>query len=183
MRLRLLLILLLSFGTVCSNAQQFSVSTNMLDYLALGTINADFSYAFSRHWSAMIGARYNPFTYGEGDGQLQYRQQSYSVGVRMWPWHILSGWWFASKIRYQEYNTGGIISSQTQEGDRFGIGLYSGYTHMLSHRFNLEFGIGFWGGLDKYTRYSCPRCGIRNDEGSGTFILPDDWVISLVYVF
>ena len=183
MKIKLVLMLALLGGTVCCHAQRFSVSTNLLDYVALGTLNADFSYAFSRHWSTMFGIRYNPFTYGDGQGQFQNRQQSYSLGIRMWPWHIMSGWWFGSKIRYQEYNVGGIISPQTREGDRYGVGLYSGYTHMISHRFNLEFGLGLWGGWDRYTRYNCPRCGIEIDEGSRVFVLPDDWIVSLVYVF
>ena len=171
--------------SMMSHAQKFSISTNLLDYVALGTLNADVSYAFSRHWSVVAGARYNPFTFGAGEsgGQFQSRQQSYSAGVRLWPWHIWSGWWFASKIRYQEYNIGGILSQKTSEGDRCGIGVYSGYTHMLSPHFNIEFGLGFWGGMDVYKVYSCPECGYTVDDGKRGFILPGDIMISLVYVF
>jgi hypothetical protein len=131
------------------------------------------------------GARYNPFTFRKGDPgrQFQCRQQSYSLGVRMWPWHIWSGWWFAAKLRYQEYNVGGISGPETREGDRAGIGLYSGYTYMISNHFNIEFGLGLWGGLDAYSRYDCPVCGIREDSGRKGFVLPDDVLIALVYVF
>ena len=166
-------------------AQKVSVSTNLLGYAELGTLNADVSYAFSRHWNITAGVRYNPFTFRNGDSQrqFQHRQISYSAGIRMWPWHIWSGWWFASKIRYQEYNSGGIIDSTTQEGDRFGLGLYSGYTHMISPHFNIEFGLGLWGGVDIYRRYSCPTCGYVLDSGNKEFLLPDDIMVSLVYVF
>ena len=78
---------------------------------------------------------------------------------------------------------GGIVSRETQEGDRVGIGLYSGYTMMLSRHFNIEFGAGFWTGLDIYRKYSCPVCGLTTDKGRKGFILPDDIMISLVYVF
>lgn len=185
MRLKTILTLSLLSWQLLASAQKVSVSTNVLDCLALGTMNVDVSYAFSRHWSAVAGVRYNPFTFMKGDPQKQFqcRQQSYSAGVRMWPWHILSGWWFASKIRYQEYNVGGILGPQTREGDRFGLGLYSGYTHMISSHFNLEFGLGIWGGLDYYTKYSCPNCGVKIEEGHGGFMLPDDVMLSLVYVF
>lgn len=185
MRLNVLLSIAALTISFISNAQKFSISTNLLDYAALGTMNVDVSYAFSRHWSVMAGARYNPFTYRRGDQneQFQYRQQSYSAGVRLWPWHIWSGWWFSSKIRYQEYNTGGIFSPKTREGDRVGIGLYSGYTYMIAPHFNLEFGLGFWGGVDLYKLYSCPICGFTIDRGETAFILPDDIMISLVYVF
>lgn len=156
-----------------------------MGYAALGTLNLDASYAVSRHWSLTLGARYNPFTFHKGDPQRQFqsRQQSYSVGARMWPWHIWSGWWFASKLRYQEYNQGGILSRETTEGDRVGVGLYSGYTYMVSSHFNVEFGIGLWTGADFYTRYSCPTCGQTLDKGRRGFLLPDDIMISLAYVF
>ena len=172
-------------SSVSVMAQKLSVSTNLLDYACLGTLNADMSYAFSRHWSLIAGARYNPFTFRKDQPQRQFqlRQQSYAAGVRLWPWHIWSGWWFASKLRYQEYNVGGIWGPETSEGDRYGIGLYSGYTYMVSPHFNVEFGLGLWGGADFYKEYTCPACGITVDSGKKGFLLPDDVMISLVYVF
>ena len=182
--------LLLAFAAMLlagskSEAQTMSVSTNVLDYACLGTLNADVSYSLSRRWSITAGARYNPFTFrkGDPDRQFQMRQQSYSIGARLWPWHTWSGWWFAGKIRYQEYNFGGIRSPETREGDRFGGGLYAGYTYMLSPRFNIEFGLGLWSGLDVYKCYSCPVCGVTLKSGKTRFILPDDIMISFAYVF
>ena len=165
------------------HAQKLSLSVNLLDCAALGTLNADMSYTLARRWSVDVGVRYNPFTFRRGTRQFQMRQQSYAAGVRLWPWHTLSGWWFASKLRYQEYNFGGIVSSQAQEGDRLGVGLYAGYTHMISRHFNIEFGMGAWAGADFYRRYSCTVCGTTVAEGAKTFVLPDDLAISIVYVF
>lgn len=168
-----------------SEAQTLSLSTNLLDYACLGTLNADVSYSLSRRWSVTAGARYNPFTFrkGDPDKQFQLRQQSYSLGARLWPWHTWSGWWFAGKLRYQEYNSGGIRSLETREGDRFGAGLYAGYTYMLTSHLNIEFGLGLWSGLDVYRCYSCPVCGVTLESGKTHFILPDDIMISLAYVF
>ena len=131
MRSRILFVVLLLTLPFSVKAGRFALSTNLLGYAELGTMNIDASYAVSRRWSVTAGARYNPFTYNKGDAdrQFQYRQQSYSIGARMWPWHIWSGWWFAAKARYQEYNTGGILSRETSEGDRVGAGLYSGYRY------------------------------------------------------
>ena len=156
------------------SAQKFSISTDLLGYARLGTMNLDASYALARRWSLTAGVRYNPFTFrkGDPDRQFQYRQQSCSVGMRLWPWHAWSGWWFAGKLRYQEYNYGGLISEKTEEGDRFGAGLYSGYTHMLSPHF-----------ISSYRQYSCPVCGLTVEKGEKFFLLPDDVMISLVYVF
>mgnify|MGYP003295596486 CR=1 FL=1 len=180
-----LIIMLISMTSLPSYAQKLSLSTNLLDYACLGTMNADVSYSVSRRWSVMAGVRYNPFTFNEDDPQEQFqmRQQSYAVGARLWPWHTMSGWWFAGKTRWQEYNVGGIFSPRTKEGDRFGAGLYAGYAHMLSSHFNIEFGLGVWAGADVYKVYSCQQCGLTIDSGTKAFVLPDDVMISLVYVF
>lgn len=174
-----------AISSLKSEAQTVSLSTNLLDYACLGTLNADVSYSLSRRWSITAGARYNPFTFrkGDPDKQFQLRQQSYSLGARLWPWHTWSGWWFAGKLRYQEYNSGGIRSLETREGDRFGAGLYAGYTYMLTSHLNIEFGLGLWSGLDVYRCYSCPVCGVTLESGKTHFILPDDIMISLAYVF
>ena len=179
-----IIIALLAFYPSGLSARKFSLSTDLMGYAELGTFNAEASYALSRRVSLNVGARYNPFTFNEGEeGQFQYRQQSYSVGARVWPWHIWSGWWMAGKLRYQEYNKGGLISSEAEEGDRFGAGLYSGYTYMLNPHFNIEVGVGMWAGVSYYDRYSCPTCGLTVESGVKYFLLPDDFMISLVYVF
>lgn len=164
---------------------RYSISTNLLDYVKLATFNVEGSYALSRHWSISAGARYNPFTFREGDPQrqFQYRQQSYSLGARWWLWHTWSGWWLSGKVRYQEYNVGGIVSRKTEEGDRGGLGFYAGYTQMLTPHLNLEFGLGMWGGMSWYNVYSCPTCGLTMDSGKTWFARPDDIMVSLVYVF
>lgn len=180
-----LIVVLISIASLPSYAQKLSFSTNLLDYACLGTLNADVSYSVSRRWSIMAGIRYNPFTFREDkpQDQFQLRQQSYAAGVRLWPWHTMSGWWFAGKLRYQEYNYGGIFSSESEEGDRFGAGLYSGYTYMLTRHLNLEFGAGLWSGISFYRRYSCQKCGRTIGHGRKYFLLPDDLMISVAYVF
>ena len=181
----LVLIALLMSASYCCMAQRLSVSTNILGYAALGTLNIEGSYSISRRVSITAGAEYNPFTFRKDvpERQMQLRQRSGSLGLRFWPWHTWSGWWFAGKGRFQEYNFGGIVSRETDEGDRLGMGLYTGYTHMLSPHFNIEFGLGVWAGLDWYRTYSCQVCGVTLNSGRRTFVLPDDIMISLVYVF
>ena len=168
-----------------SQARRFSLSTNIVDYLNLGTLNLEASYGLSRHWSLNAGVRYNPFTYNlpEKGSQMQNRKQSYEIGVRMWPWHVFSGWWVAAKAKYQEYNAGGIFSPETEEGDGYGVGFSAGYSLMLLPSLNMEFGLGFWTGMKKYTIYDCPACGQVTESGTKAFILPNELLLSLVYVF
>ena len=42
-------------------ADGFSVSTNLVGYAWLGTLNAEGSYAFDRKWSVTAGVEYNPY--------------------------------------------------------------------------------------------------------------------------
>lgn len=183
LRVCLAAVMMLVSGT--SYARKFSVSTDLLGYARLGTLNMDASYSLSRKLSVTAGVRYNPFTFRQGDPERQFqdRQISCSAGVRIWPWHTLSGWWFSGKVRWQEYNRGGLVSRRTEEGDRYGAGVYGGYTYMLSSHFNIEFGIGLWAGIADYNRYSCPVCGLKIEDGRKFFLLPDDVMISVAYVF
>ena len=167
------------------HGQNVSVSTNLVDYADFGTLNLDASCAVAQHWSINAGMKYNPFSFpgGADGGNMQSRQQTYSIGTRYWPWHIFSGWWACVKAQYQEYNRGGISSPETCEGDRFGAGLSGGYTYMLGRHFNIEAGAGVWGGADKYTVYSCPTCGRTLDKGNKTFVMLNEVLLSLTYVF
>ncbi len=156
-------------------AQRFSVGTNGVDWLTLGTLNLEAGAAVAKHFSVHVGAEYNPWTFMAGDQQkqLQTRHVSYWGGVRWWPWFVYSGWWVAAEARYSMYNLGGIIKRSAEEGDAYGGGIYGGYTIMLTDRWNLDLGVGVWGGYKNYTRYNCPVCGVITEEGSGAFVLPD----------
>jgi len=167
-----------------ARAQQWGLSTNVVDLLNMGTLNAELSYGCGRHWSVVADVKYNPFQYASGtENQVQHRQQLYALGARWWPWHIQSGWWFAGKAQYQEYNMGGLVSAKTEEGDAYGGGLTAGYTHMLSPHLNLEFGLGFWNGYKKYVVYACPHCGAKLESGEKYFFAPNDVMLSLAFVF
>ena len=178
-----LIALLLAASCMGAAAQEWSLSTNAADYADFGTLNAEMGYAFARHWNASAGVRYNPFSFQSDGEPFQSRQRTFSAGVRYWPWHIYSGWWMSGKVQYQEYNRGGIRSPETREGERVGGGLSAGYTYMLAPWLNLEFGLGLWAGRDRYTVYSCPVCGSTEDRGQGFFLLPNDILLGLSFIF
>jgi len=176
-------LLIIAGISVECRAQEFALSTNMLDYANLGTLNLKASYGFARHWSIDAGMKYNPFSFNTGEGEARNRQLSYSAGAKYWPWHIYSGWWVSGGVRYQEYNSGGISSVQTSEGDRFGGSLGGGYTYMLSPHFNIDFGLGLWAGYDIFTTYACQSCGKVVSEGGKYFVRPSDVTLALTYIF
>jgi hypothetical protein len=179
------LLLCLAFLPGKAGAQDLAVSTNVLDYARLGTLNLEASLGVARHWTLNAGAKYNPFSFDNngGEDQMQLRQRSLSLGTRFWPWHIHSGWWLSAKVQAQEYNEGGVRSLQTEEGERYGGGLGAGYTYMLHKHFNLEVGAGVWAGKNRYTVYACPVCGKETGGGERTFVRPSEILLSLIYIF
>ena len=78
---------------------------------------------------------------------------------------------------------GGIFTPDTEEGYMYGGGLSGGYTYMINAHLNVDFGLGMWAGARKFTVYSCPRCGRKVKNGIGAFVLPNDLLIALTYVF
>lgn len=165
------------------NGQNVSVSTNLADYAMLGTLNVGASVGVDRHWTVDASLKYNPFTFRSDFGTGQYQQRLLSAGAKWWPWHIFSGWWACAKAQYQEFSNGGFSSAEISEGDRYGGNLSAGYTYMLGEHLNLDFGLGLWGGYEKYVTYACPNCGSVVDEGAKYFILPSDIILSLSYIF
>lgn len=173
---------LLCLGCMAA-AQEFGVSANLAELAAGGTLNIEASYGFARHWSVNAGAKFNPFSFGEGTDAVLLRQRSLSAGTRWWPWHIYSGWWMGAAMRYQEFAEGGLSGPETTEGDRFGGALSAGYSAMLGPHVNLDFGLGAWGGYSIYTTYACQSCGRRIAAGSRTFILPGDIILAVSFIF
>ena len=181
--LTLLIPLLLAVAESMASGQEFALSTNLADYAELGTLNFSASYGVSRHWSLNADLKYNPFTYKKEESLLQHRQRSISAGARYWPWHIFSGWWLSAAVKYQEYNSGGLVSAVTTEGDRFGGSFGGGYTFMLAPFLNFDFGLELWTGYDSYTTYACPSCGKKVGEGGKIFLLPADILLGLSFIF
>ena len=168
-----------------SKNQRWSIGTNLIDYANFGTINAEGSVAVSRHITINAAARYNPWTFRkyERETQMENRVRQASLGVRYWPWHVYSGWWLGGRAQYQEYNRGGIRRPLTEEGDAFGVGLSFGYTMMVNKHLNMEFGAGVWGGGKSYVHFEYPRYGKVLDTGTTWFVMPNDLLVSLVWIF
>lgn len=186
---RLIKYLIAVFSFMCisymSDAQEFAISSNILQYANMLTLNAEASVSVSRHISFDAGVLYNPFRFKAGHDRHDFnnRQRAFYGGVRYWPWHVYSGWWFSGHAKYQEYNNGGLRRLETREGDRYGAGVSFGYTYMLASFLNLEMGAGVWGGIDNYRIYSCPVCGETIGSGRKAFILPDSLTLALSFIF
>lgn len=184
---RALLLLLLGLAGLSASAQRVAVQTNVLDWAALGTVNAELNVAVARHFSVMAGGRYNPWSFTGHNPECTIMNQHTTAyaGVRYWPWYVHSGWWFAAKGQWQEYANTGIWRAALKEGKGgLGGGLSLGYTYMLAKHFNLEFGAGMWVvHYKEHHFYDSPAKLSVRKEGPATFVYPDFLSVSFAYVF
>ena len=186
-RLLLIGVLGLILPLTCG-AQIWTVQTNVVDWAALGTVNAEVGVSLSQHFSLVAGGRYNPWEFRDKkfDVPVQLQQQTAYLGARYWPWYVNSGFWITAKAQYiPSFSVTGIWSNALYEGKN-GIGgaLSLGYTFMLSKHFNLEIGAGGWAGaFQEYHHWNSPNKYFENEEDRKIFILPDQLSLSFVYVF
>ena len=177
-------VLLLSAPSYGQESARWSLSTNAIDWATLLTTNVSAQYSLSQHLTLEGQARWNPWTFNKGgESQLQTRQRTFSLGARWWPWYTYSGWWVSARGQISEYNFGGLRTMETEEGDAAGLVLSAGYSFQLKKWLNIDFGAAFWGGYKRYVKYACPNCGNRTDQGEKAFVLPDEVLISAMFIF
>ena len=93
----------------------------------------------------------------------------------------VTGWMIAYAFKYLH---GPVATLNEQQVDSIGYDpIEMLYAWFGGPYLNIEFGIGLWGGYGRYVYYSCPSCGLTTEKGEGAFLLPNDVMISLSYVF
>ena len=150
-----------------------ALSTNLVEIGSTQTLNIDASLSLSRHFSLAMDARYNPYP-------EKSRQRSVAVGARYWPWYVYSGLWMGGKARYQEFS---FRDSLLREGDRVGLSLSGGYSYMIGEHFNIDVGLGLWTGYEMFKVYGCETCSRIREKGNNYFLLPDEFLIAITYIF
>ena len=190
-------LLAVSFGH--SSGQNITFSTNLLDWANFGTINGDATVSVARRWSIGANAEYNPWTFKFNNGQtwIYNRHRTFGLYGEWWPWYVNAGFALKFGAQYKEYAAGGFpffkhdygepadirgIRPLVEEGDAVGGGVALKYSRLLSKNWSLEFSAGVWGGWKWYTRYRCPNCGRRLEEGQKFFVAPYDFAVRFVFV-
>ena len=161
--------LLLICASNVAKAQRWAISTNVLTWANLGTINAEGSVSVSRHFSFNAGFTVNSWelstpTYVD----IMNKQYGGYIGAKYWPWHVYSEWWIGAKMQYKNFEQVGLLTSEPVKGDALGAGLAAGYSLMIGRHVNLDFGLGFWGGRIVKQR---------------NFFFIDNVMVSFVYIF
>ncbi len=166
-------------------AQKVHISTDLLGYINFGTINGEIGLGLSQHFSVFMQGKYNPFEYKFKSGavQINNRRLSFALGGKYWPWHIYSGWFLSGHGSWVKYNMGGIFGKTTYQGWACGVTLAGGYSLMIRHNLNMEFGAGVMAGYTDYIKYSCPSCGRVKGEDERFFLAPDNVIVQLSFIF
>ena len=189
---KLIFTIVLAFSALAASAQRVSFGTNLMEWANLGTINAELGVAVSRHCSIIAGGRYNGWSFNTRQYHqiLQNQQATGYVGARWWPWYVNSGWWLEGKAQYSKIQRSGIFRpAMLHQADMVGAAFSFGYALMLNEHWNVDFGIGLWGGVSLNDKlYECPVCMRPNPlpgrkDGTRGFIDLNDIKISFSYVF
>lgn len=162
------------------------LSTDLVDWASLGTINVEAGMGVHQHFSVQAGARYNPWNFKSGRLSLPlYTHQATAyAGCRYWPWYVFSGWWLGVQAQYTQYEETGVWRPALDTGTAVGGGVSLGYTLMLHEKLNLEFGAGVWAGKRyKHVLYCCPECMDVREANPGKFVALNDISVALMYVF
>ena len=163
-----------------------ALSTDLVDWVYLGTANLEAGVSVHRHFSLQAGAKFNPWSFKTRKSGLDlYNKQTTAyAGFRYWPWYVYSGWWVGAQAQYTGYSETGVWRHALDTGKALGAGLSFGYTLMLNENFNLEFGAGVWGGRRfQHTLYCCPDCMKVRQSGPENFVALNDISVSVMYVF
>ena len=182
---KILVLLALSLISVNVFAQRFTVSTNILDWANLGTINAEVGYSVSQHISVVAGGKYNGWDFSKPEYAMYNKNIVGYAGLRYWPWYVNSGLWIQFKGQYADYEMTGVWRHAINQGKAAGAGLALGYTFMITEKFNIELGAGGWGGylLEHNVTTSTIDPTIRPESGPRGFIDLDNITAALVFVF
>lgn len=177
---------LMTTFSINAYGQRWSIATNLLDYANFLTLNLEAGASVHQHWTVSVKGRYNPYSFSttlNDAGRIQNRTGSVSAGFKYWPFFVYSGFYYGGRIQWSRYNSGGIISHSSEEGDAVGIGMNLGYSLLVTKHLNLEFGLGLWFGGTKYKKYNSTTCGKLTEWGLKPFIAPNDIQINLLYTF
>ena len=155
---------------------QIMISSNLLSWAALGTLNLRTDYSIGSHWSLTASANWNPWTFGSGsDRQFQARQLSPALGARWWQKHPYKGLYTGAEALWSIYNIAlpkidgsPVIDGRSAEGMCAGGAIICGYTIPLGEgRWTLSLGGSWWGGWRSDTIYEKARCGRKLETREG----------------
>lgn len=179
-------ILLVISTSLNINAQTTVVKTNVLGWAATN-LNIAGETKISDKWTVGLNLQYNPFTYSDNK---KWKHISVAPELRYWLCSPYAGHFVGGNLVYAHYNMDKVdlpfgqlpaLSNGRMQGDLGGIGVFYGYSWILSPRWSVEAEVGLGYGITHYKQYECGKCGTYTGEHTKGIILPPKLAISFVY--
>lgn len=137
MKKEIILALMLIVAAPAVRAQKIAVKTNLLEWAALGTINAGAEYAFTDHWSLEADIAWNPWTFSR---QRSAKCWGVQAEGRYWLCQKFYGHYFGAHAQYGNYDCG--LWKYRYDGYLYGLGISYGYALPIASRWRLDFNLG-----------------------------------------
>ena len=186
-----LLIFVLGGGISVSNAQDFTIKTNLL-YDATLNVNLGVEAGLAPHWSLDLSGNYNNWTINEHKWKHWFVQPE----ARYWFCEYFAKHFLAVHLIGGQYNFGHMknnvsflgsdfspLTDHRYQGWAVGAGVAYGYSFILGRHWNLELELGVGYAYTQYDKYECKDCGKKVDTGDHHYVGPTKAAINLVYVF
>lgn len=184
---RLLWVLVACMGFAWqASAQELAVKTNAVGW-ASASMNLGGELRLADRWTAGLNVSYNPFTFSDN---MKWKHIYVSPEARYWFCSVFAGHFVGANLIYAHYNAGNItmpfglspqLKSERHQGDLGAVGLFYGYSWMLSNRWSIEAEVGLGYGYARYKRYDCVRCGTYKGPDDKHMLMPTKAAISIIY--
>lgn len=135
---KIIFLILFSATVTLGQAQKIAVKTNVIEWAALGTINAGAEYAFTDHWALEADVLWNPWTFSK---QRSAKAWAVQAEGRYYLCRKFYGHFFGLHAQYGNYDCG--MWKYNYDGWLFGGGLSYGYTLPVAKQWRVDFNIGF----------------------------------------
>ena len=163
----------------------WALSTNILGYADLLTVNLEAQYALGRHWSlSMQGKSNNLIIKEKEENQVMDRKSVAAVGVKYWPWYVYSGLWGKAFVQTEGYSRSNLTNNMGfEKGNAYGAGAAFGYSLIINRWFNIDFGLGVWSGYRTSDEYRFPDVDVSVGRTGTAFIDLTELSVSAMFVF
>lgn len=175
---KIVVLFLLSFITHKTQAQFYSLSSNVADW-AVTNVNVELGIGVSKSVSIHLPVVWNPWTFGAENKKM--KQLSFLPQARYWFPETYLRWFVGSNLLVSRYNWS--PGNSRYDGMGYGLGISAGYSWILSTHWNLEAQLGIGGGYFKYKKYDCGFCGDFYGSESKWLVFPNRVALSFVYLF
>ncbi|MDP3451835.1 MAG: DUF3575 domain-containing protein [Bacteroidales bacterium] len=173
---RLLILILSLWLPVNAFAQNYSVGSNIAG-MAMGSLNIETSLALSRRVSLHLPFMWSPFSYKEN---IKLTHLAVMPGLRVWSWHVYSGFYTGLHTSYIRYNGG--LKEKRYDGNAIGLSLSAGYSKMLSRRWNLEIEAGAGVFRTNHDVFRREICGEYLDSSRKIRVLPSRVLVNVIFI-